>query len=546
MTGINNIYQGAKNTLRHSWKVWRQLIDWLPASVGQKLEHYLPKPRWDIEDEDIIAQMRGHVPIDVRQCREMGRDFIRLSGVSNESVPPIVKNDVIHTKDSQYRWGLLLPISSRGLTKSKCDSMLKQFKTSLFESTTAADRDLITIYMGIDKGDLVYDAPDSTKMLAELFKGVKIKHHPLFEVGYRGKLCWIWDKLAQYAVRDGADFVVLLGDDVELKTSNWKREIEEKFLDISHKRNLPFGIACVAFQDTAFPVFPTFPVIHRRHILEVYQGNLFPPEFMNQHGDPFLFEIYRRWGASEFADTAQLKNTVGGKDCARYLKHNVCEWRDTVLSKALSEMDQWLASNSYSSSTAPHTDGLRHQTASAGKFLCLDVVCPTYRCELNMLERIVALRTDESYHVSTQFLLVVDNPQHPNLQDIINLQRYGHEKGQNGVRVRVHVNKENVGASESRNKGRAQCFADYAVLLDDDIIPDTNLLNAYYGGIKRYPDAKVWVGVTKLPRPQSLMQHALYACKMTFFYDIAERKTNPPWGVTSHILDLSHIRPSHI
>jgi hypothetical protein len=73
----------------------------------------------------------------------------------------------------------------------------------------------------------------------------------------------------------------------------WKAEIEAQFVDISEARNLPLGCACVCFRDTSFPVFPTFPVMHRWH-LDTF-GRLFPPQLVNQHGDPFLFELYRRW-----------------------------------------------------------------------------------------------------------------------------------------------------------------------------------------------------------------------------------------------------------
>jgi hypothetical protein len=107
----------------------------------------------------------------------------------------------------------------------------------------------------------------------------------------------------------GVDYFVLLGDDIEILTPGWKGEIEEEFASIAADSNMPHGLACVAFRDQAFPVFPTFPVLHRRHI-EVF-GRLLPQEFVNQHGDPFLFEIYRRYGASRFAPIAKLRNKVG-------------------------------------------------------------------------------------------------------------------------------------------------------------------------------------------------------------------------------------------
>jgi hypothetical protein len=71
------------------------------------------------------------------------------------------------------------------------------------------------------------------------------------------------------------------------------------------ERQLPFGFACIAIRDDTYPGFPTFPVMHKLHF-SIF-GQLFPDELRNQHGDPFLFEIYRRWGASRFAGAASTQ-----------------------------------------------------------------------------------------------------------------------------------------------------------------------------------------------------------------------------------------------
>lgn len=89
-----------------------------------------------------------------------------------------------------------------------------------------------------------------------------------------------------------ADLVVLLGDDVRLLSRGWADQIEAQFREVAARTGLPFGVGCVCFRDRSFEVFPTFPVIHRSHF-DVF-GRLLPPDFVNQHGDPFLFELYRR------------------------------------------------------------------------------------------------------------------------------------------------------------------------------------------------------------------------------------------------------------
>lgn len=67
----------------------------------------------------------------------------------------------------------------------------------------------------------------------------------------------------------------------------------------------------VAFNDLAFPGFPTFPVVHRWHIQSF--GTLLPKQFVNQGGDPFLYELYSRFGASGWEVSCTLENTIGGE-----------------------------------------------------------------------------------------------------------------------------------------------------------------------------------------------------------------------------------------
>jgi hypothetical protein len=43
------------------------------------------------------------------------------------------------------------------------------------------------------------------------------------------------------------------------------------------------------------------------------------------------------------------------------------------------------------------------------------------------------------------------------------------------------------------------------------------------------------VGLTSLPSPTTLIEHALIASQMTFFYNVSLRMKNPPWGVTANL-----------
>ena len=72
---------------------------------------------------------------------------------------------------------------------------------------------------------------------------------------------------------------------LDAKRAQSKADVEALFERISRERRLPFGFGCVAIRDESFEVFPSFPVMHRKH-LEVFGDELFPRELRNQHGDP--------------------------------------------------------------------------------------------------------------------------------------------------------------------------------------------------------------------------------------------------------------------
>jgi hypothetical protein len=49
----------------------------------------------------------------------------------------------------------------------------------------------------------------------------------------------------------------------------------------------------------------------------------------------------------------------------------------------------------------------------------------------------------------------------------------------------------------------------------------------------RYPVARIFVGTTSLPEPQTLLEHAVKP--ICFFYTVAQRMNNPPWGVSANL-----------
>ena len=98
------------------------------------------------------------------------------------------------------------------------------------------------------------------------------------------------------------------------------------------------------------------------------------------------------------------------------------------------------------------------------------------------------LQASNRAFASTQVLFVVDDPDSAALEDLKGLQQWTENQ-----LVRVYVNSENLGASKTRNAGMAQSSADYIICLDDDVIPESQLFDAYISAIRRYPNARAWV-----------------------------------------------------
>ncbi|CAM6107979.1 unnamed protein product [Calypogeia fissa] len=126
-----------------------------------------------------------------------------------------------------------------------------------------------------------------------------------------GSICAIWRDLARRAHEDQCDYTVLLGDDIVLKTPNWISRFHKAFIELESKRGVPRGFGCIAFSENFFPGFPTFPVMGRVH-LQIFDGEVIPKDFINQDGDPYLFQLYRRWACSIMLKDVFLENTMGG------------------------------------------------------------------------------------------------------------------------------------------------------------------------------------------------------------------------------------------
>lgn len=455
-------------------------------------------------------------------------------------------NDVANGSDCFFKgcgtWSILLPICSRDTPARRTDNSvqpklnvnrfadlehlsrhskfnketakicwhrMERFAETLLRTTTENSRRNTECIIGIDIDDPVFNSEEARGRIRSLFQ-VEVVFIDIRPDMY-GKVCHIWSFLGSKARKD---FIILLGDDVELLDKDWQNIIEREFIKIHTQTGLPLGAACVVMNDVSFEGFPTFPVVHRWHIKHFKR--ILPRQFVNQGGDPFLFELYSRWNASSFVMNARLKNTIGGDRDARYKKYAI-NWHGQILKTNLLALQN-------------HLGGI------VPRGTCLDIVIPSYRINNgDILKSMVSLRS--SIHIYVRFWIVVDNIDNGNLRGIEALAREANKEQADGnYVVSVISYGENRGASYARNTGFNYSTADWVLFLDDDVFPDRNILDAYAGAINRYPDAKVMVGLTELPQPCSLWTEMLSTSNVMYFYGIAKHRSHPPWGVTANLM----------
>lgn len=386
---------------------------------------------------------------------------------------------------------------------------LEEFAESLSETANNVELRNTECIVGIDDDDPIFGSKKSIERVKGLLPTSCIIVRIPMEL--YGKVCKIWNLLANHARND---YLTLLGDDVYLINIGWQRRIDIQFEKIAKREGLPFGAACVAFNDVTFPGFPTFPVIHRWHM--DHFSDLLPSQFVNQGGDPFLFELYKRWNASTIVEDTRLENTVGGDSEARYDKHSI-NWTTSILQSSIQKLQKNLMNRK-------------------AKGICVDVVVPSFRIQNEcILSQILSLRA--SVYIYVKFWIVVDNKCEQNLKAIQDLATSFNSKSKDGnYFVTVVFYGENRGASFARNTGYNSSFADWVLFLDDDVIPDKNLLDAYVGAILRYPTAKIFVGMSAMPPPFNFWTRILEVSKVNHFFSIAKYHQHPPWGVTANLL----------
>lgn len=199
---------------------------------------------------------------------------------------------------------LLIPSTSRGRDWSSVkDTYLYNHTMKTFGITYDKEHEY-RFYIGIDRGDPVYDNPD-VHLYLERFAG--IIRNTSIEFVYmdniaRGHLTVMWNRLFAKAYEDGHDYFFQCGDDISFGTNGWVN-------------------ACIAKLQSSDEIGMTGPLnnnsriltqsfVSRKH-MDIF-GYYFPEEIINWCCDDWINEVYQKSGHF-FPLTSHYCMNVGGQ-----------------------------------------------------------------------------------------------------------------------------------------------------------------------------------------------------------------------------------------
>lgn len=156
----------------------------------------------------------------------------------------------------------------------------------------------------------------------------------------------------------------------------------------------------------------------------------------------------------------------------------------------------------------------------------IDIVIPSFRLDEQYLVPMLNLNSPQGFIVN--YYIVADNP---NIQIPASIQQLSERNN-----VHLLMNPVNLGFSKTRNKGIDAGQGQWILLLDDDVLPNADLLSAYARQILLKPDALGFVGVTDFPPAINSVTKALQITGVSTHFQLAKREAEMYWSATANIL----------
>lgn len=179
----------------------------------------------------------------------------------------------------------LVPSSSKNKTWSTYpDTYLhKHLLNSVFK--TKDDNFDYVFYLGFDNTDTVYT---SEKVLEDIIEECEQKkfsvHIKIYEDVNPGHLTKMWNMLFDMAYKDGCDYFIQCGDDIEFLDIGWVAGSVEI---LKSKNNL----GMIGPSDVDYPRILTQTMVSRKH-MEIF-GYYFPEKIKNWYCDDWINFVYR-------------------------------------------------------------------------------------------------------------------------------------------------------------------------------------------------------------------------------------------------------------
>ncbi len=156
----------------------------------------------------------------------------------------------------------------------------------------------------------------------------------------------------------------------------------------------------------------------------------------------------------------------------------------------------------------------------------IDIVIPSFRLNEELLLNIFHLKQPEDAIIN--YYLIADNPK-------IRIPRLIQCLVDEG-KINLIINDVNLGYSGTRNKGIDAGNSKWVLLLDDDIVPEQNLLFEYVNAIRDTPDAIGFIGPTLFPKALTHIEKALEVQGITAHAKEATIKAELSWAPTTNVL----------
>lgn len=160
--------------------------------------------------------------------------------------------------------------------------------------------------------------------------------------------------------------------------------------------------------------------------------------------------------------------------------------------------------------------------------ISLDVVIISFNLDERYLSPILQLPVPDG--ADLHWILVADNP-------AIQVPLAVHElAAMPDSRITILINEKNCWASQSRNRGIEAGKGDWILFLDDDILPNSDLLKEYVQAIRTAPDKIGFIGYVGFPPAGTPLLKAMELAGPVPVFTQAAYRGDAPWGVAASLL----------